>query len=155
MATIKIEGQTIKGDAVGITDEIANDDELLKAALAPTWPDVRTATINRSGGKDGKELVVSVTKKAGVKGMDDSEIEEQERHDRKKAREEAEAERVRKLEDLALAADRFFSTWSEFGGRPAADIVSAISEYVDDLGEAFDKIGADEIARIRSERRGA
>ncbi|HKQ90880.1 MAG TPA: hypothetical protein VJZ77_09370 [Blastocatellia bacterium] len=68
MATIKIEGQTIKGDAVGITDEIANDDDLLKAALAPTWPDVRTATINRSGGKDGKELVVTVQKKAGTKG---------------------------------------------------------------------------------------
>jgi hypothetical protein len=70
MATIKIEGQTIKGDAVGITDEIANDDELLKAALAPTWPDVRTATINRSGGKDGNELVVTITKKAGTKGVD-------------------------------------------------------------------------------------
>jgi hypothetical protein len=68
MATIRIEGQTIKGDAVGITDEIANDDELLKAALAPTWPDVRTATITRTGGTDGKELVVSVVKKAGTKG---------------------------------------------------------------------------------------
>jgi hypothetical protein len=68
MATIKIEGQTIKGDNVGITDEIANDDELLKAALAPTWPDVRTATITRAGGSDGKDLVVTVTKKAGTKG---------------------------------------------------------------------------------------
>src|SRR5262245_15899860 len=69
MATIKIEGQTIKGGAVGITDEIANDDELLKAALAPTWPDVRTATITREGGKDGKELVVRVQKRAGTKGV--------------------------------------------------------------------------------------
>jgi len=68
MATIKIEGQTIKGDAVGITDEIANDDELLKAALAPTWPDARTATFKRDGGTDGKELVVTVQKKAGTKG---------------------------------------------------------------------------------------
>jgi hypothetical protein len=155
MATIKIEGQTIKGDAVGITDEIANDDDLLKAALAPTWPDVRTATINRTGGTDGKELVVTVTKRAGTKGMDDREVEEQERHDRRKAREEAEAARVRKLEDLALAADRFFSVWWEFGGRPASDIVAAIGEYVDDLGDAFDEIGAREIARMKSERRGA
>jgi hypothetical protein len=69
MATIKIEGQTIKGDSVGITDEIANDDELLKAALAPTWPDVRTATFKRDGGKEGKELVVTVQKRAGTKGM--------------------------------------------------------------------------------------
>ena len=68
MATIKIEGQTIKGDAVGITDEIANDDELLKAALAPAYPDVRSAEIKREGGTDGKELVVTVTKKAKVKG---------------------------------------------------------------------------------------
>jgi len=154
MPKIKIEGQTINGASVGITDEIAKDDDLLKAALAPTWPDVRTATFRREGGTDGKELVVTVTKRAGTKGMDDSEIEEQERHDRRKAREEAEAERVRKLEDLALAADRFFSTWSEFSGRPAADLLAAISEYVDDLGEAFDRIGADEVARIRKERRG-
>lgn len=155
MATIKIEGQTIKGDAVGITDEIANDDDLLKAALAPTWPDVRTATFKREGGKDGKELVVTVQKRAGTKGMDDSEVEEQGRFDRRKAREEREAERVRKLEDVALAADRFLSSWSEFGGRPAADILAAVSEHVDDLGEVVDVLGADEIARIRSERRGA
>lgn len=68
MPKIKIEGQTINGESVGITDEIANDDELLKAALAPTWPDVRTATFRREGGKDGKDLVVAVQKKAGTKG---------------------------------------------------------------------------------------
>jgi hypothetical protein len=65
---IKIEGQTINGESVGITDEIANDDELLKAALAPAYPDVRSAEIKREGGTDGKELVVTVTKKAKVKG---------------------------------------------------------------------------------------
>ena len=65
---IKIEGQTINGESVGITDEIANDDGLLKAALAPAYPDVRSAEIKREGGTDGKELVVTVTKKAKVKG---------------------------------------------------------------------------------------
>jgi hypothetical protein len=154
MATIKIEGQTIKGDAVGITDEIANDDDLLKAALAPTWPDVRTATINRSGGTDGKELVVTVTKKAGTKGVNNV-VEVEEARERLQAREEAEAERVRKLEDLAMAVDRFFSVWWEFSGRPAADIVSAVGEYVEDLGDAFDEIGPYEIARMKSERRRA
>src|SRR5262245_55363029 len=68
MPKIKIEGQTINGDGVGITDEIANDDDLLRAALAPTWPDVKTATFKREGGKDGKDLVVTVQKKAGTKG---------------------------------------------------------------------------------------
>ncbi|HKQ74614.1 MAG TPA: hypothetical protein VJ810_13060 [Blastocatellia bacterium] len=75
MPKIKIEGQTIDGEKVGITDEIAGDDELLKAALAPSWPDVRTATFSRTGGKDGKELVVQVSKKAGTKGMDDTEVD--------------------------------------------------------------------------------
>jgi hypothetical protein len=65
---IKIEGQTINGESVGITDEIANDDELLKAALAPAYPGVRSAEIEREGGIDGKELVVTVIKKAGTKG---------------------------------------------------------------------------------------
>jgi hypothetical protein len=68
MPKIKIEGQTLNGDTYGITDEIANDDDLLKAALAPSWPDVRTASFKREGGKDGKELVVTVQKKAGTKG---------------------------------------------------------------------------------------
>jgi hypothetical protein len=150
MATIKIEGQTIKGDAVGITDEIANDDDLLKAALAPTWPDVRTATINRSGGKDGKELIITVTKKAGTKGMDDSEVEEQERHDRKKAREASEAERVRKLEGLALAAHQFLQVNYEFDGDP-----SAVGEHVKALDQAVEELGEEEIARIKAERWGA
>ena len=151
MATIKIEGQTIKGDAVGITDEIANDDDLLKAALAPTWPDVRTATITRTGGTDGKELVVSVVKKAGTKGMDDSEMEEQERHDRR----QREAERVHKLEDLALAADDFLRVNYEFAAGPADRYLAAVSEYIEALDEKRLELDRDgEIDRIRSERRG-
>jgi hypothetical protein len=132
MPTIKIEGQTIKGDSVGITDEIANDDELLKAALAPTWPDVRTATFQREGGKDGKELVVRVQKKAGTKGMDASEIEEQERHDRRMR----EKDRVRKLEDVALAAAAYVDC----------------DEELQVLCGAIDKLGDDEITRIRDAR---
>jgi hypothetical protein len=151
MATIKIEGQTIKGDAVGITDEIANDDDLLKAALAPTWPDVRTATINRSGGTDGKELVVTVTKRAGTKGMDDSEIEEQERHDRA----QREAERVRNLEDVALAADAFLLVHWEFADRPLEDYAAAVTAHIEALDTAAGNIGAEEINRIRDERRRA
>jgi hypothetical protein len=63
MAKIKIEGQTLTMD-----DEIAKDDELLKAALVTSWPDAKTASFKREGGKDGKELVVTVQKKAGTKG---------------------------------------------------------------------------------------
>jgi len=88
MAKIKIEGQTIEMD-----DEIAGDDELLKAALAPSWPDAKTATFTRTGGKD-KELVVSVTKKAGTKGMDDAEIEALLLFDRREEREKRDAERI-------------------------------------------------------------
>jgi hypothetical protein len=152
MATIKIEGQTIKGDDVGITDEIANDDDLLKAALAPTWPDVRTATITREGGKDGKELVVRVTKKAGTKGVNNV-VEVEEAQERLAELEAAEAERVRKLEDLALSADRFLSSWWDFRRLPPIDLLAAVRDHVDDLGDAFDAIGVDEIARIRKERR--
>lgn len=114
MATIKIEGQTIKGDTVGITDEIANDDDLLKAALAPSWPDVRTAAIKREGGKDGKELVITITKKAGTKGVGDQVYEEM-----KNEREaDAAVARVHKLESLALAADRFLKANYEFDTLP-------------------------------------
>lgn len=152
MATIKIEGQTIKGDQVGITDEIANDDDLLKAALAPTWPDVRTATITRTGGTDGKELVVSVVKKAGTKGMAYSEIEEQARHDRRMA----EAARVRKLEDLALAADEFLRVNYEFCAGPADRYLDAVSEYIEALDEKRLELDRDgEIDRIKDERRRA
>lgn len=61
MALIKLEGREIT-----IEDEIAKDDELLRAALQPSWPDAKTATFTRSE-KDGK-LTVMVAKKAGTKG---------------------------------------------------------------------------------------
>jgi hypothetical protein len=152
MATIKIEGQTIKGDDVGITDEIANDDDLLKAALAPTWPDVRTATITREGGKDGKELVVRVTKKAGTKGVNNV-VEVEEAEERLQALKEAEAARVRKLEDVALAADELLRVHNEFNTCGSGYYAGALSEYIDALDEKLDVLGGDEIATIRSARR--
>jgi len=51
-----------------LEDEIAQDDNLLRAALKAAYPDAANATFERSGGKDGKPLVVKVVKKAGTKG---------------------------------------------------------------------------------------
>ena len=51
-----------------LDDSIAGDDSLLRGALAAAYPDAANATFERSGGKDGKPLVVKVTKKAGTKG---------------------------------------------------------------------------------------
>jgi hypothetical protein len=61
MAKVKIEGQTLELD-----DEIAQDDDLLRAALQPSWPDAKTAQFTRT--KNGDTLTVQVTKKAGTKG---------------------------------------------------------------------------------------
>jgi hypothetical protein len=61
MAKVKIEGQTLEFD-----DEIAQDDDLLRAALQPNWPDAKTAQFTRT--KHGDTLTVQVTKKAGTKG---------------------------------------------------------------------------------------
>lgn len=61
MAKVKIEGQTLE-----IDNEIAQDDDLLRRALQPTWPDAKTAQFTRTG--EGDKLVVVVTKKAGTKG---------------------------------------------------------------------------------------
>ena len=65
MAQIKIEGQTID-----LEDEIAESDDLLRAALQASWPDAKTATFTRSDKRKekGGKLVVTVTKKAGTKG---------------------------------------------------------------------------------------
>ena len=60
-AKVLIEGQTIELD-----EEIAGDDETLRAALKPAWPDAANATFAREK-KDGV-MVVKVTKKAGTKG---------------------------------------------------------------------------------------
>jgi hypothetical protein len=153
MAIIKIEGQRIEGDKVGITDEIASDDELLRAALAPTWPDARKAEFTRDGGTDGKPLVVEVKKKAGTKGVDNV-VEVEEAQERLQAREEAEAERVRKLEDLALAADAFLLVHYEFADGPLDNYVPAISAHVKALDRATENLGDEEIAKIRTKRRG-
>jgi hypothetical protein len=82
--------------------------------------------------------------------MDDSEIKEQKRHDRRKEREAAEADRVRKLEDLALAADEFLKVHYEFEGTGSYE--SAVSEYVDALDDKRDALD-EEIQKIRDKRR--
>ena len=51
-----------------LDDEMAKDDATLRAALKAAYPDAANATFERSGGKDGKPLVVKVVKKAGTKG---------------------------------------------------------------------------------------
>lgn len=51
-----------------LEDAIAGSDEQLRAALAAAYPDAANATFERTGGKDGKPLVVKVVKKAGTKG---------------------------------------------------------------------------------------
>lgn len=51
-----------------LDDDIAKDDATLRAALKAAYPDAANATFERSGGKDGKPLVVKVVKKAGTKG---------------------------------------------------------------------------------------
>lgn len=60
-AKVLIEGQTIELD-----EEIAGDDETLRAALKPAWPDAANATFVRTT-KDGV-MTVKVVKKAGTKG---------------------------------------------------------------------------------------
>jgi len=145
MATIKIEGQTLPMD-----DELARDDELLRTALTATWPDAKNAKFERSGGKDGKELVVVVTKKAGTKGMDDSELATQAMFDRIKARQNREAERVGKLEDVALAADDYMRVHWEFDGDPAS-----VGEHANALGVAVERLGEGVIDEIRNRRRSA
>lgn len=64
MATIKMpDNQEFELD-----DDIAKDDSLLRGALKAAYPDAANATFERTGGKDGKSLVVKVVKKAGTKG---------------------------------------------------------------------------------------
>lgn len=61
MATILIEGQRLQLD-----DQIALDDEKLRAALSQFFPEAANATFSRQT-KEG-ELTVSVFKRAGTKG---------------------------------------------------------------------------------------
>ncbi|HKX30635.1 MAG TPA: hypothetical protein VJ302_23300 [Blastocatellia bacterium] len=61
MPIIEIEGQQIE-----VGDEIAGNDEAIRALLKPTWPDAANATLTRTT-KEGV-LTIKVTKKAGTKG---------------------------------------------------------------------------------------
>lgn len=59
-----------------LDDEMAKDDATLRAALKAAYPDAANATFERSGGKDGKPLVVKVVKKAGTKGGVETSVED-------------------------------------------------------------------------------
>jgi hypothetical protein len=58
------------GQSFQLDDEIAQEDNSLRAALKVAYPDAANATFTREGGKDGKQLVVKVAKKAGTKGLE-------------------------------------------------------------------------------------
>lgn len=62
MATLKIEQQELELD-----DAIAANDELLRQGLAPFYPFINNALIERKTDKDG-QLVIEVVKRAGTKG---------------------------------------------------------------------------------------
>jgi hypothetical protein len=65
--TISIEGQTIQ-----VPDAIGANDDAVRAALAPYYPDAAGALISRSEKTEGENttVTVSVVKKAGSKGLD-------------------------------------------------------------------------------------
>jgi hypothetical protein len=69
MALIKISAD---GAEFEITDDVARDDRHLSEALAPFYPELANAEINRSE-EDGK-LIVTVTKRAGTKGAGVSDV---------------------------------------------------------------------------------
>lgn len=62
MVTLKIEQQELELD-----DAIAANDELLRQGLAPFYPFINNALIERKTDKDG-QLVIEVVKRAGTKG---------------------------------------------------------------------------------------
>ncbi len=66
-ALIRLEGQLIP-----VEDAIAADDELIKKALLPFYPEVGNALISRTQ-EDG-QTVVSVLKRAGTKGVTPFEV---------------------------------------------------------------------------------
>ncbi|MCI0392143.1 MAG: hypothetical protein MOB07_25715 [Acidobacteria bacterium] len=69
MALIKISSD---GAEFEIADDVARDDRHLREALAPFYPELANAEINRSE-EDGK-LIVMVTKRAGTKGAGISDV---------------------------------------------------------------------------------
>ena len=62
MATVKIEGNTLTLD-----DAICKSDKSLRDALLPFYPAVANAKIKRE--KKGEDLVITITKQAGDKGL--------------------------------------------------------------------------------------
>ena len=62
MVTLKIEQQELELD-----DALAANDELLRQGLAPFYPFINNALIERKTDKDG-QLVIEVVKRAGTKG---------------------------------------------------------------------------------------
>ena len=62
MAIIKVEGQEIN-----LSDEIAADDEKLKACLSPFYPQLANALISRIFSDE--QMIVTVLKQAGTKGL--------------------------------------------------------------------------------------
>ena len=63
MATIKLEGQEIQ-----LPDAIAQNDEQLKQALTPFYPEMANADIRRETNSKTGQLTVSLVKRAGPKG---------------------------------------------------------------------------------------
>jgi len=59
---------SIEGQKIPLPEEIGKDDNLVRQALAPYFPDAAHALISRSE-KNG-ETTISVVKKAGSKGTD-------------------------------------------------------------------------------------
>jgi hypothetical protein len=62
MPILKIDGQELELD-----EAMAASDELLRQGLAPFYPFMQNALIERKTDKDGK-LVIEVVKRAGTKG---------------------------------------------------------------------------------------
>lgn len=58
---VKLEGQDIP-----LTDEIAATDDRVRAALAPFYPDVANAEIQRK--QEGEQTIITIVKRAGPKG---------------------------------------------------------------------------------------
>jgi len=57
---------TIEGQTIPVPEEVGKDDTMVRAALAPFFPDVANALITRK--TEGETVTVNVVKKAGSKG---------------------------------------------------------------------------------------
>lgn len=62
MVKIQIEGQILE-----LPPDIAVNDDAIRRAIAPVFPQVANATFSRTGGPDGVTLI-KITKQAGTKG---------------------------------------------------------------------------------------